>query len=144
MVTFEFVVTLSTVFGPTVGGAAAMTGRVARDPSAFSRYGGVKICPSGWFALRRATINVSVNGLSTFAMRGEGQALRRLPRHSHCCWRLSTSAQQQQQHRQQHSSSASFADHFRCGLPSHWHIGIQVMGLSDGYNGEGEGHGEGG
>ncbi len=32
-------------------GAPVMLGRTAGVPSGFSRYGGVKICPSGWFCL---------------------------------------------------------------------------------------------
>ncbi len=43
----QSVVTLSTEAGPAVEGAAVMTGRVASEPSGFSRYGGVKICPLG-------------------------------------------------------------------------------------------------
>ena len=39
----ESVVTASMEAGPTTDGAAVMTGRVAAEPSGFSRYGGVKI-----------------------------------------------------------------------------------------------------
>ncbi len=38
--------------GSTVAGHAVMPGRGAGVPSAFSRYGGEKIWPSGWFCLR--------------------------------------------------------------------------------------------
>ena len=39
--------------GAMVNGALVMLGRTAGVPSAFSRYGGVNICPSGWFCLQR-------------------------------------------------------------------------------------------
>ena len=56
LATAESVVTSMVPPGPTADGAAEMTGRVARDPSAgFSRFGGVKICPSKWLALRTCT-----------------------------------------------------------------------------------------
>ena len=38
--------------GAMLNGALVMLGRTAGEPSALSRYGGVKICPSGWFCLR--------------------------------------------------------------------------------------------
>ena len=49
MAMFAFVVTAITSVCPTTVGAVDMTGRAAFVPSGFSRYGGVKICPSGWF-----------------------------------------------------------------------------------------------
>ncbi len=49
----ESVTTFSTSPGRAVaGGATVMLGRVARDESGLSRYGGVKICPSMWLVLR--------------------------------------------------------------------------------------------
>ena len=42
--------------GVALVGEAVMVGRVAAVPSAFSRYGGVKICPSRWLTLQPATI----------------------------------------------------------------------------------------
>ena len=38
--------------GVALVGAAVMVGRAAAVPLAFSRYGGVKICPSIWLTLR--------------------------------------------------------------------------------------------
>ena len=38
--------------GAMLDGAPVMLGRTAGEPSGLSRYGGVKICPSGWFCLR--------------------------------------------------------------------------------------------
>jgi len=38
--------------GAMLNGALVMLGRTAGVPSGFSKYGGVKICPSGWFCLR--------------------------------------------------------------------------------------------
>ncbi len=48
----EPIVTLIVAPGMIVVGAAAITGLVARDPSAFNRYGGVNISVSGWFAVQ--------------------------------------------------------------------------------------------
>ena len=45
--------------GVALVGAAVMTGRAAAVPSGFSRYGGVKICPSRWLTLRQGSACVS-------------------------------------------------------------------------------------
>ena len=59
MVMFESTVTANAELGPAVDGAAVILGRGAAEPSGLSRYGGVKICPSGWSALRGDTPRVS-------------------------------------------------------------------------------------
>ncbi len=52
MAVVSFVVAEMVPPGATARDAAASVGRVASVPSAFSRYGGVYICPSSWLQLR--------------------------------------------------------------------------------------------
>src|SRR5215475_8790678 len=52
VLTARLVATVMAVPAVAVAGALVMTGRGAGVPSGLSRYGGVKICPSGWLVLQ--------------------------------------------------------------------------------------------
>jgi len=79
-VTGVSVVTVMVSPGSTVAGHAVMPGRGAGVLSAFSRYGGEKIWPSGWFCLRGAK---AMRGISVMlhvgkiARRSGGQGVSR-------------------------------------------------------------------
>ena len=69
------VVTTMVSPGAMLAGAAVTLGRTAGEPSAWSRYGGVKICPSGWFCLRGGRTTDGENQGSWHGFRGEAARL---------------------------------------------------------------------